>query len=191
MAIMTIPTIITSFRLCLVPVIMVGMVSQAKNTWWTEVAFIIAAGTDWLDGYLARRLNQESDLGRFLDPLVDKMLVHGPLLCFIQIGVLPAWPVFIILMRDLIISAWRVSGQSVVGANRWGKIKTLSQLIAIGCLLGPSQFTESLPMVGFLEFAQQLGTQLFWVSVILTIISGAVYMWPQSFDDDNTDQLAG
>ena len=179
MSVMNLPTIITSFRLCLVPVIMVGMTIQAENTWLTEFTFIIAAGTDWLDGYLARRLNQESDLGRFLDPLVDKMLVLGPFLCFIEMGTIPAWPVFLIITRDLVISGWRVSGQSVTGANFWGKLKTLCQLIAVGCLLGPSQFTEALPMTGFLTFSRQLGFILFWLSVVLTILSGVVYMWPR------------
>ena len=82
--------------------------------------------------------------------LVDKMLVLGPLLCFIEMGTVPAWPVFLIITRDLVISGWRVSGQNVTGANFWGKLKTLCQLIAVGCLLGPSQFTEALPMTGFL-----------------------------------------
>ena len=92
MAVMTIPTIVTSFRLCLVPVIMVGMLIQEENTWWTECLFIFAAGTDWLDGYLARKLNQESELGRFLDPLVDKLLVLGPLLTFIEMKVIDHVP---------------------------------------------------------------------------------------------------
>lgn len=179
MAFMNLPTLITTLRLCLVPVIMVGITIQRENTWWTEVAFMIAAGTDWLDGYLARRLNQESDLGRFLDPLVDKMLVLGPFLCFIEMGLLPAWPVFIILTRDLVVSGWRVSGQSVPGANVWGKLKTLCQLISIGCLLGPSQLIDPLPMTGFLQFARQLGFILFWVSVVLTVVSGVIYMWPR------------
>ena len=179
MAAMNLPTIITSLRMCLVPVIMVGMMTQRENTWITEFAFIIAAGTDWLDGYLARKLNQESDLGRFLDPLVDKMLVLGPMLCFIELGVLPAWPVFIILTRDLVVSGWRVSGQAVTGANHWGKIKTLCQLVSIGCLLGPSTFISALPMTGFLVFARQLGFTLFWISVVLTVISGLIYLWPQ------------
>ena len=179
MGTMTIPTVVTTFRLCLVPVVMVGMVIQTQNTWWVEGAFILAAGTDWLDGYLARKLDQESELGRFLDPLVDKLLVHGPLMTFVELGTIPAWPVFIILARDLMVSGWRVSGQEVPGANRWGKIKTLCQLIAIGCLLGPKQFMVDLPLTGFLEFSQQFGFIIFWVSVVLTVVSGAIYMWPQ------------
>ena len=187
MAVMTIPTIVTSFRLCLVPVIMVGMLIQEENTWWTECLFIFAAGTDWFDGYLARKLNQESELGRFLDPLVDKLLVLGPLLTFIEMNVIPAWPVFIILTRDLVVSGWRVSGGAVPGANWWGKIKTLCQLIAVGCLLGPKQFLEALPMTGFLNFANQLGYILFWVSVVLTVVSGVIYLWPQKSAEQPTN----
>lgn len=176
---MTIPTFITTLRLIAVPVVMFGMLrDQATPSWWTVSVFILAAGTDWLDGYLARRLNQVSELGKFLDPLVDKLLVIGPLLIFVELQRLPAWPIFIIISRDLIVSGWRVSQSSVSGANRWGKLKTLAQLIAIGCLLSPAQFIDAFPATDFLRFSLWLGDVLFWISVVLTIISGVIYLWP-------------
>lgn len=176
---MTLPTFITSLRLCAVPIIMFGMLrDQGENTWFTEGFFIFAAATDWLDGYLARRLNQVSELGKFLDPLVDKLLVFGPLLIFVQLQKIPAWPVFIILTRDLVISGWRVSQVTVSGANVWGKFKTITQLVAIGCLLSPQRFIDAWPAKSFLSFSLQLGWVLFWLSVVLTVISGVIYLWP-------------
>ena len=180
MRMMTLPTFITSIRLCAVPFIMYYMLRDqgGQRSWWTEGMFMVAAGTDWLDGYLARRLNQVSELGKFLDPLVDKLLVFGPLLIFVQMQVVPAWAVFIILTRDLVISGWRVNQTSVVGANRWGKIKTVTQLVAIGCLLSPTRFIDAWPAESFLAFSYQLGWVLFWISVVLTVFSGVIYLWP-------------
>ena len=179
MRMMTLPTFITSLRLCVVPIIMFCMLrDDGQHTWLTEGLFIFAAGTDWLDGYLARRLNQVSELGKFLDPLVDKLLVFGPLLIFVQQQEIPAWAVFIILARDLVISGWRVSKASVTGANIWGKIKTITQLVAIGCLLSPPRFIDLWPAESFLAFAYQLGWVLFWLSVVLSVVSGLSYLWP-------------
>lgn len=134
--------------------------------------FLVAAATDWLDGYLARKLNQITDLGKFLDPLVDKLLVLGPLLALIQLGQVPAWGVFLILARELAIAGWRVNpnlsgGTAIQGANIWGKLKTVIQIVAIALLIAPlsEQWTLATLVV-------------FWVSVALTWISGAIYLWP-------------
>ena len=179
MRMMTLPTFITSLRLFAVPIIMFCMLrDQGQWTWLTEGLFIFAAGTDWLDGYLARRLNQVSELGKFLDPLVDKLLVFGPLLIFVQLQMIPAWVVFIILARDLIISGWRVNQVAVSGANFWGKAKTITQLVAIGCIMSPPRFIDAWPAESFLSFSSQLGWVLFWISVALTVFSGVIYLWP-------------
>jgi len=179
MRMMTLPTFITSLRLFAVPLIMFCMLrDQGQRSWLPEGLFMMAAGTDWLDGYLARRLNQVSELGKFLDPLVDKLLVFGPLLIFVQMQTIPAWAVFIILTRDLVISGWRVNQASVVGANQWGKIKTVAQLVAIGCLLSPERFIDVWPAKSFLAFSYQFGWVLFWISVVLTVFSGFIYLWP-------------
>jgi CDP-diacylglycerol--glycerol-3-phosphate 3-phosphatidyltransferase len=134
--------------------------------------FLVAAGTDWVDGYLARRLDQVTELGKFLDPLVDKLLVLAPLLVLIELGRVPAWGVFLILARELAISGWRVSPtfqpQAVPGANLWGKAKTVVQIAAIAYLLAPLPATWSL-----------FGLGLFWAAVGLTLISGWLYVWPQ------------
>jgi CDP-diacylglycerol---glycerol-3-phosphate 3-phosphatidyltransferase len=166
---MNLPTWITLSRLLAVPLLLYGL--QYPNDlalrWWMVGIFGVAAGTDWLDGYLARRLNQVTDLGKFLDPLVDKLLVLAPLMMLVQWGRIPAWGVFLILARELTIAGWRVSGDSVTGASFWGKLKTVVQMVAIGLLIAP------------LSTHWQAGaTGLFWLAVLLTWISGLLYLLP-------------
>lgn len=170
---MNLPTWITVSRLLGVPIILYGL-HQPGQTWrWISlVVFLLAAATDWLDGYLARRLNQITDLGKFLDPLVDKLLVMAPLLALVERGMVPAWGVFLILARELTIAGWRVSpalqsGNAIQGANQWGKLKTISQMAAIALLIAPVS-----------EPVQYWGVILFWVSVGLTWVSGMIYLWP-------------
>ncbi len=159
-------------RLLGAPILLYGLQLPSIKTRWIMVAvFLVAAGTDWLDGYLARRLNQVTDLGKFLDPLVDKLLVLAPLISLVELQRIPAWGVFMILARELTIAGWRVDPnlqKSVQGANFWGKLKTVSQIVAIALLIAP------LPQEW--QFAT-LG--LFWISVALTWISGLIYLLPE------------
>ena len=165
---MNLPTWITVSRLLGVPLLLYLLYQPTDRTRWIAlVIFLIAAGTDWLDGYLARRLNQVTDLGKFLDPLVDKLLVLSPLLALIELGQVPAWGVFLILARELTIAGWRVSQTTISGANIWGKLKTVTQITAITLLIAP------LPP-NWLLFAQIA----FWIAVALTLISGAIYIFP-------------
>jgi CDP-diacylglycerol--glycerol-3-phosphate 3-phosphatidyltransferase len=170
---MNLPNWITFSRLLGLPFILYLLNNPTDQMRWICLAiFLVAAGTDWLDGYLARKLNQITDLGKFLDPLVDKFLVLAPLLALIQLAQVPAWGVFLILARELVIAGWRVnpnlSGKtSISGANFWGKLKTVSQIIAIALLIAPTPETwETLSLVAF------------WISVALTWISGAIYLLP-------------
>ncbi len=162
---MTLPTWITLSRLLAVPLILWALsLDTAQGRQISVSVFLLAAGTDWLDGYLARRLNQVTELGKFLDPLVDKLLVFAPLLVLIELGQIPAWGVFLILARELTIAGWRVSGsKAIAGANLWGKLKTVAQIAAITLLIG--QWPGSL--------------LAFWLAVALTLASGAIYLWPQ------------
>lgn len=165
---MNIPNTITFSRLLGIPFLLYGLyipTSQAK--WICLSIFLIAALTDWLDGYLARKLNQITDLGKFLDPLVDKLLVLAPLLVLVEIGKIPGWGVFIILARELAIAGWRVNQTNISGANIWGKLKTVSQIIAIALLIAPLS-----------EPWQNWALITFWLSVILTVISGIIYLIP-------------
>jgi CDP-diacylglycerol--glycerol-3-phosphate 3-phosphatidyltransferase len=174
----TLPTFVTSLRLLAVPLVITGLSSDLWSEWLTLSFFLAAAWTDWLDGYLARRLNQETELGKFLDPLVDKLLVLGPMMSLVAIGKLPAWGVFIIMARDLIISGWRVSQATVSGANRWGKWKTVIQLSSIAGMLVPAEWVIGQGEVYFFVLLNQTGKMLFWISLPLTLISALVYLWP-------------
>lgn len=170
------PTWITLSRLLGVPILLYGLQAPTETTrWWLLGVFLVVAGTDWLDGYLARKLNQVTDLGKFLDPLVDKLLVLAPLISLVELGQIPAWGVFLILARELTIAGWRVNptvqGGSIPGANLWGKAKTVVQMVAIALLIAP------LPMA-----YQPLGVVMFWGSVLLTWVSGATYLLPQRAD---------
>ena len=173
------PNTISFSRLVAVPFLLYGLHDPTSTSQWICLGiFLVAAGTDWLDGYLARKLNQVTDLGKFLDPLVDKLLVLAPLLALIELDRLPAWGVFLILARELTIAGWRVNPSlsgAISGANVWGKLKTISQMLAIALLIIPIASWNYLGMIAF------------WVSVVLTIISGLIYLWPQK----NPDQGAG
>ncbi len=181
---MNLPNWITVSRLAGIPFLFVLLATpQSEARWWGVGLFLLAASTDWLDGYLARRLNQVTELGKFLDPLVDKLLVLSPLLILVQWQWVPAWGVAIILARELVVAGWRVSptlsGQSISGANWWGKSKTVTQIVAIAILLAP--LPRPYP---------QIGLGIFWVSVILTVISGGIYLWPVSASDTRESSLS-
>ncbi|BAY45314.1 CDP-diacylglycerol--glycerol-3-phosphate 3-phosphatidyltransferase [Scytonema sp. HK-05] len=166
---MTLPNWITFSRLLGIPFLLYGLHNPTPEARWICLTiFLIASLTDWLDGYLARKLNQITDLGKFLDPLVDKLLVLAPLLVLIELGQIPAWGVFLILARELAIAGWRVSQPKITGANIWGKLKTVSQIVAIALLIAPLPQAWQLPSV-----------IAFWISVILTLISGAIYLLPE------------
>ncbi|MEM9907654.1 MAG: CDP-diacylglycerol--glycerol-3-phosphate 3-phosphatidyltransferase [Cyanobacteria bacterium P01_D01_bin.44] len=169
---MNLPTWITVSRLIGIPVVFILLADPTDGRRWLATGvFLIAAGTDWLDGYLARRLNQVTELGKFLDPLVDKLLVLAPLMVLVALGQVPAWGVFLILARELTIAGWRVSPTmqqgSVPGANLWGKAKTVVQIGAIALLLSP--LAAQAPL---------LAISLFWLAVALTWVSGAIYLLP-------------
>lgn len=166
------PTWITISRLLGLPFIFYFLRDPTPQHRWIGLGiFLIAAATDWVDGYLARKLDQVTELGKFLDPLVDKLLVLAPFLILIEFGQVPAWGVFLILGRELAIAGWRVNpnitgNTQIQGANIWGKLKTVSQITAIAFLLAPLPTDWQLPSL-----------ILFWLSVVLTLVSGAIYLF--------------
>ncbi|YAI82788.1 MAG: CDP-diacylglycerol--glycerol-3-phosphate 3-phosphatidyltransferase [cyanobacterium endosymbiont of Rhopalodia sterrenbergii] len=171
---MNLPTLVTLSRLLGLPFMFYFLHDPTPSNRWISVAiFIVSAGTDWLDGYLARRLHQVTELGKFLDPLVDKLLVLAPLLSLIELEKVPYWGVFLIIGRELAITSWRVNpsltqNRKVQEANWWGKLKTVSQIIAITLLIAPlSPQWDTLCSI------------LFWVAVVLTLISGISYLLPR------------
>jgi len=165
---LNVPNSITLSRLSGIPIILYLLHNPTVGHRWASLGiFLVVAATDWLDGYLARRLNQVTDLGKFLDPLVDKLLVLIVLIALVEMGLVPAWAVGIILTRELAIAGWRVNRTAISGANQWGKLKTVSQIVAIALLIAPLH--SPWPTIG--------GGAL-WVAVGLTLISGVIYVLP-------------
>jgi CDP-diacylglycerol---glycerol-3-phosphate 3-phosphatidyltransferase len=160
---MNLPNAITCSRLAGIPIIVYGLY-QAEPAWhWASFTiFLIAAATDWLDGYLARKLHQVTDLGKFLDPLVDKLLVLIPYLALIELQVVPAVGVSLILLRELVVAGWRVNQAQISGANLWGKAKAVVQMVSIALLIIPTS-----PAGGIV---------VFWAAVAITLISGGIYL---------------
>ncbi|MFN3361016.1 MAG: CDP-diacylglycerol--glycerol-3-phosphate 3-phosphatidyltransferase [Pseudanabaenaceae cyanobacterium] len=159
---LTLANAITLSRLLVVPVILALLTWENSGTtrWWGAALLGLAAITDWLDGYVARQWQQETELGKILDPLVDKLVVFAPLLILVEWGEIPAWAVYVILTREFLITLWRAPKGT--GANIWGKVKTTSQIVAILLLL--------------LNFPYAIA--VFWLAVILTVISGITYVFP-------------
>lgn len=141
----TISNVITFIRICLVPVFVIAMLSpwpdwigfSELNPWKMWIAagiFVLISGTDWLDGYLARKRNEVTDLGKFMDPLADKILVIAALLVLIELDALPSWVVLVIVAREFIVSGLRMVAATkgeVIAASYLGKTKTVFQMIAI------------------------------------------------------------
>lgn len=168
---MNIPNAITLSRLLGIPFILYFLHNPSESDRFLALAiFLLTASTDWLDGYLARKLNQVTELGKFLDPLVDKLLVIAPLLSLVELQQVPVWAVFLIIAREIAIAGWRVNPQlsnsnQISGANIWGKLKTVTQIAAIALLITPLTPVWS----GFALI-------VFWLAVALTLISGGLYL---------------
>jgi CDP-diacylglycerol---glycerol-3-phosphate 3-phosphatidyltransferase len=174
---MNLPNSITFSRLLGLPLIVYCLYSDRLTWQWIGFGvFLVAAATDWLDGYLARKLDLVTDLGKFLDPLVDKLLVLIPLLVLIDLHVVSAIGVCLILARELTIAGWRVGQAQISGANIWGKLKTVSQIVAIAMLMVPRSFVVS--VFGSIDTWQLSSSIVFWLAVALTLISGLIYFLP-------------
>ncbi len=167
---MTLATWITVSRLIAVPVLLYGLQSNEQGAtarWICLGVFLLASLTDWLDGYIARRFDQVTDLGKFLDPLVDKLLILCPLIALVGLQQIPAWTVAMLLVRELAISGWRVQQSQISGANLWGKAKTVSQIIAVALLIAP--ISQAWDVVTLSSYG---------LAVVLTLVSGIIYLWP-------------
>lgn len=130
--------------------------------------FIIASLTDLVDGKIARKYNLVTNFGKFMDPLADKLLVCSALICLVEMGRIPAWIVIIIIAREFIISGFRLIASDngvVIAANYWGKFKTTFQIIMV-CL-----------MIANISALQLITDITMWISLALTLISLADYVW--------------
>ncbi len=174
---LTIPTLMTWTRIVAIPLIVVvfylDLPASTRNLVAT-VMFVLFALTDWLDGYLARRLNQTSAFGAFLDPVADKFLVCACVLVLVHLQRADVFVALIIIGREIAISALR-EWMALIGANRsvavhmLGKVKTTLQMVAIPFLLFDGM------LLGLLD-TRQWGTWLIWLSAVLTVWSMVYYL---------------
>ena len=200
---------LTIFRIILVPVIMaipiidnlVGIpgtfLGISSAFWIMNIIFIIASITDKLDGYIARSRNEVTTFGKFLDPLADKILVLSALVILVEYGKIPSWIPIIVLAREFIVSGYRLvaveKGGKVIAASIWGKLKTVTQMIAIiFCFLDKFSFGQfifrvsneasavansaSIYMTTGQFVINIISTVMLVISVVATIFSGVDYL---------------
>ncbi len=170
---MNLPNKITFSRVFLVPVfIIMFYIDIPNNQTYAGIIFIIAALTDMLDGYIARRDSLITNLGKFIDPLADKLLVSAALILLVEVGTIPAWVVIIIIAREFTITGFRIIAASegvTIAASSLGKFKTITQLIAIVLLLFDNIFFE--------RFNIPMDQILLYISLIFTVLSGYDYIY--------------
>lgn len=173
----TIPTIMTWTRIVAIPLI-IGIfylpISEPSRNLVATVMFVVFAATDWLDGFLARKLNQTSSFGAFLDPVADKFLVCACVLVLVHLGRADVFVALIIIGREIAISALRewmaqIGASKSVAVHMIGKLKTVSQMVAIPFLLFDGR------LFGMVD-THLWGVWLIWISAVLTIWSMVYYL---------------
>ena len=202
---MNLPNKLTIFRIILVPIMVIipflgidGKIFGIPTEWIIiDLIFIIASITDKLDGYLARKNNQVTNFGKFLDPIADKILVVAAMILFVEMGRLPAWIPIIVIFREFAVSGYRLiavqNSGKVIAANIWGKLKTVTQMIAIILMFLTTQpyfafvlrakteqdalVNSALTYMTTGDFVMNILASVFMtVSVIATIFSGYEYL---------------
>jgi CDP-diacylglycerol--glycerol-3-phosphate 3-phosphatidyltransferase len=135
------------------------------------IIFTIASVTDWLDGFIARKFSMITDLGKFLDPLADKILVISALICFVGLDWIPAWTVIVIAAREFIVTGFRLAvvekdNTAVIAADIWGKIKTAFTMLMVVWILTSALYLE-----------ENINDILMYVCVALTVFSGVTMIY--------------
>ena len=163
------PNLVTFLRVLLVPVILWLLVREGDGDaerWWAFGIFVFAAATDSIDGWVARRYNGVTRWGQLADPIADKLLIVGALASLAYVGDLPWWAVTVIAVREIAVTVLRVQLVSrlrlVMPASRWGKIKTVGQVVAVAAFLVPG-------------LAPVVAQRLLDLAVALTVWSGIEY----------------
>lgn len=182
---------LTIFRIILVPIMVIipffniqgEMLGIPITFLIINLIFIIASITDKLDGYIARSRNQVTTFGKFLDPIADKILVLSALIMLVEFAKLPAWIPIIVAVREFIVSGYRLveveQGGKVIAASIWGKIKTVTQMIAIIlAFIDVNTYAAFLntELSGYTLYINILATGMMFISVVATIFSGWGYV---------------
>ena len=180
---MNLPNKLTVSRVLFIPVIMVLLLVEGIPYRWllSGICFGLASLTEMLDGRIARSRNLITDFGKLMDPVADKMLVMSTLICFIQQGICGAWVVVVILFREFLVTSMRMVAADkgiVIAANIWGKIKTVTQMIAIiGIFCGQTVYEFSFIPAWIGDWLMLIAKVVLYAAVAATIFSGARYMY--------------
>ena len=157
---------LTLARVVMIPAFMLVLyLGVPFANYWALAIFALASATDWLDGYIARKYNQVTDFGKFMDPLADKCLVTAAMLWFVEVGQMPAWALLVVIVREFAISGLRMNAATsgrVIAAGWSGKVKTASTMVCIILMLLP------IPAI--------VNTLCVAVIVLTTIYSGVEYL---------------
>ncbi len=166
------PNIITLLRVTVIPVLFFLLLSPGRDGSLVIAGlFILAALTDLLDGYLARKYEIVTVMGKFLDPIADKLIVNTAMILMIPIGRISAWIVAIIIIRDFVVDGVRAISQSegfIIQASKLGKQKTLCQVFAVSALM------IHYPFLG--ADAHVVGTVILYIALVLSVTSGIDYL---------------
>ena len=173
---MTVANTITILRIILVPIFLVILLTEMENKEiFAFIVFVIAAISDSIDGYIARKYKQVTELGKFLDPLADKLLVTAALLALVYLNCIETWVAAIIILREIFITGFRfyfLVKDNLFSTSWLAKKKTIFQILAISVLILCKK-----PYAGTLYVT---GTLLLYVAVILTVYSGFEYIFRYS-----------
>lgn len=184
---MNLPNKLTVLRMILVPFFVLAVLWPFPHHFLAAlVLFGVASYTDHLDGMLARKNNQITDFGKFMDPLADKILVISALVCFVSLNLCDVWLVLLIIAREFMVTSIRLvaAGKgSVIAANNWGKIKTVSQIAAI-CMILFLQYIVELGDLGIVSFVTGETVLWFWgigevflaIATFFAVLSGLIYL---------------
>lgn len=181
---MNLPNKLTIFRIILVPIMAIIPFFNFDIKWIViDIIFILASITDKLDGYIARSKNQITTFGKFLDPIADKILVLAAMLILVEDNRLPAIIPIIVLFREFIVSGYRLvaveKGGKVIAASVWGKLKTVTQMLAlILAFVDQNGFAQCFVggLTGFAWWYNFITTILMSVSVVAAVLSGIDYI---------------
>ena len=165
------PTYLTIFRIFMVPILVVVLLTRFEGKEFIGVAvFWIASITDFFDGYLARKRKQITTLGQLLDPLADKLLIAGAFISLVEMKLAPAWMVVIIIGREFAVNGLRQIATTyniIISASWWGKVKTVLQMAAISFLILGEKYL----------LLKKLGILSLWLVLIVSILSGFDYFY--------------
>ncbi len=164
---MNIANKVTMVRLVMIPIFVIAFYFYGTSYNIAAILFMVASLTDALDGHLARSRNLITNFGKFVDPLVDKVLTMAAFIVLVEANVIPAWAVIIIISRELIITGFRTLAADMgitIAASMWGKAKTTSQMISLVLLLLHN------------DVLNKFGIYVFYLAVVLTVISGLDYI---------------